>query len=542
MNLIEGDIIGIVLQKSELGETYALVGDNVDISNGQLFIIQDEQKISIGRVENYMYINEFFDEDAEIVKGIIRDKFEIYDILKSNTLIKVTLSIIKKFNHNTLPRPGSILRKLPDYDNEEFLLNFYNVSSLNGFIKYGTLAGSKIPLLLDINGLTMHVGIFGETGSGKSYNVRYLIYLLSNIIINGKVTAYPLIVIDANGDYNDLTNFNKNMMSNSRKMIKKYVIKPINYKINDDEIRLTIDLSKFTPREMAEFILALKYGDVSYNQLQLNLLEYVLSNKDNKEYNQLLGTENGIQELQKEIIDLVKENKDLGFTYSTARSVISALEIFKNKIIKKLSLISKNSTFSEDTLELLWYNKGLVIFDFSADGSPGIDILTKQLIVSYLARVMLNYLTTMKYSGNQRFIGLIIEEAQNYIPSNDYPINAKITKDVLVTLATQGRKFGASIILVSQRPAFIDKYVLSMLNTMFFHRIYHEDVRYVMSATGGLPEALARSLNNLDIGYTIVTGIMNALKSPVLVKIPWISMLGNYTGALERVEKVLISD
>jgi len=214
--------------------------------------------------------------------------------------------------------------------------------------------------------------------------------------------------------------------------------------------------------------------------------------------------------------------------------------VFYNKI-KNYSFVSSSSTFNDQTLDILWNTKGLSIIDFSADGSPGVDIPTKQLIVSYVSRLVLKYLTNAKYSGKQKLIGVVIEEAQNYIPSNDYPVNARITKDVLVTLATQGRKFGVSLFLVSQRPAFIDKYVLSMLNTFFFHRIYHEDVRYVMSATGGLPEHLAKSLPTLETGYVIVSGLMSGLKSPALVKIPWDDRIGSYAGYVTDIENILVS-
>jgi len=543
MELSDGEVIGIILERTEGSMIKSLINGNIDINTGQLLIIQDNDKISLARVEGYEYLNEFYDERGEIARAIIRDNVYLHEILNTNTVIKANLNIIKKYNHSLNPRPGALVRRLPEYYAQEtLLLKLYELKSLDGFVSYGVLVGSKIPLLLDLNSVSMHVGIFGETGSGKSYNTRYLVYLLSNISFNSKVTALPMIIIDANGDYVDLVYNNRHLVNRGRRYIKRFVLRSQSTRLLENDVRLTIDLSLFSPRDIAEFILSLKYGEVSNASLQLNLLEYVLNGKDPKEYNYILGTENGITSLQNEIIELVRENRELGFTYSTARAVNSALEIFKNKIIKKLNLISYNSSFNENFLDFLWNNRGLIVIDFSADGSPGIDIVVKQFVVSYITKTLFNYLTTNKYLGLQKYIALIIEEAQNYIPSKDYPILTNLAKEPLVTLATQGRKFGACLFLVSQRPAFIDKYVLSMLNTLFFHRMYHEDIKYVLSATGGLSESLARSLSNLETGYVVVTGVMNALRSPVLVKIPWIHDLGNYTGAVERVEKVLISD
>lgn len=533
--LDRGKTVGIVLQKGEANSVQALISPEIEVSSGQLFVIKDNTKLSLARLDNYQYINELYDEKIPIVKGLLSED-KSFEILNMNTAIKAELSIIKKYNHNSTPLPGSQVKLLPENKDEEFLKAFYGLDVKN-FIQYGKLAGSDIPLLLDLNAITMHIGIFGETGSGKSYNMRYLIHLLSNIKISGKVTALPMIIIDANGDYADFASINIDLVSGGRRLVKKFVVREPK---SDLETKLTIDLSLFAPRDLADFIISLKYGGSETNSLQSNLLDYVLSKHDPKDYNILLGKEEGISLLQQEIQG---ENlKEVGFSPSTARAVISALEIFKDKIVKRFKLVSEPSSISEAFLDVLWRDRGLAIIDFSADGAPGVDIPTKQLIVSYIARLLLNYLTKAKYAGSQKIISFVIEEAQNYIPSNDYPISANLTKESLVTLATQGRKFGVSLVLVSQRPAFIDKYVLSMLNTFFFHRIYHEDLRYVMSASGGLPESLAKRLTSLETGYVIVTGMMSALKVPALVKIPWDPRLGLYAGAVERIDRVLIED
>ncbi|EWG06942.1 MAG: hypothetical protein ASUL_07129 [Candidatus Aramenus sulfurataquae] len=531
-----GKTVGIVLQKGESNSVSAIIDPSVEVSSGRLFVVKDGGKISLCRLDSFEYINEFYDEKIPILRSMITEE-ESFELLNMNTVIKASLSIIKRYNHSSSPMPGSLVKLLPEIRDEKGLMEFYGLNDLTGYVKYGLLAGSDIPLLLDLNSITMHVGIFGETGSGKSYNMRYLISILSNLEIRGKKTAIPLIVIDANGDYADFVDQNHSLVSGGRNFVRKFVIRD---PLTRNEARLTIDLSLFTPKDLADFIISLKFSGETTNSLQSNLLEFILSRHDVKEYNLILGTEQGIEMLEKELSD--SSLKDLGFNYSTVRAVISALEIFKNRLVQKYKLIDSSSSFNESTLELLWKNKGLLIVDFSADGSPGVDIATKQLIVSYIARSLLNYLTKAKYSGNQKLIGFVIEEAQNYIPSNDYPVNASITKDILVTLATQGRKFGLSLFLVSQRPAFVDKYVLSMLNTFFFHRIYHEDLRYVMSASGGLPESLAKAIPSLDTGYVVVNGLMSALKVSALVRIPWDPKLGSYAGSLERVDRVLLED
>lgn len=534
--LQSGDKIGIVLEKGEPGFLQGFIRADSSIRIGNLLVVDDGGKLTLVRVDGFKFINDFFNERGDLAKGMLEEP-EVYDVLSLNTVINADLQIIKRYSHDTYPRPGSLIRKLPDIENNDDMLKaFYSIDSYDGIVRYGTLAGSNIPLLLDLNAITMHVGIFGETGSGKSYNMRYLIHILSRIKKEDGCTALPMIIIDANGDYVDFAGDNSGAVSECRKALpKRYTL----LKYPDAE-KLTIDLSAFTPRDLAEFIMSLKYGTSSYNNLQLNVLEMVLSEHDPSEFNTLLGTDTGIRKLKEEINNQTTNKDDTGVSKSTTRAILSAITIFKNKIVGNLGLIGNgDNKFDERTLERIWDTRGLAIIDFSAEGSPGVDILTKQLVVSYIARLLFKYMTEHKYQHEQRFMGFVIEEAQNYIPSNDYPVNASLTKDILVTLATQGRKFGLSLFLVSQRPAFVDKYVLSMLNTFFFHRIYHEDVRYVMSASGGLPESLSHNLTNLETGYVIVSGLMSVLKTPTLVKVPWNITLGYYAGSVEKITYVL---
>ncbi|MGC9177625.1 MAG: ATP-binding protein, partial [Conexivisphaera sp.] len=328
-----------------------------------------------------------------------------------------------------------------------------------------------------------------------------------------------------------------------------------------------------SPDELVTFMLSLKYRDVTKSPpLTDSLLQQVLQDplglveraqrsregvdytylrrqleditRDGRiDYNRLLCA----RELLNDLVDLAVTalRNELGFTQSTGRSVKSAIAAFNSQVAEK-GLIEgchgSVSTLNHWTLVDLWKERGVVIVDLSGDGAPGADPALKQLVVSYVARLLFKYLESNKMSGGRtKYIGMVIEEAQNYVPSSDYPINAFLTRDILVKLATQGRKFGASLIIVSQRPSLVDKLVISMLNTNFFHRMFHEDVKYVTSASGGLPGNLSQLIPTLESGYAIVTGVMNALGKPALVQIPYKSddWLSDYIGKSENVREAL---
>lgn len=63
---------------------------------------------------------------------------------------------------------------------------------------------------------------------------------------------------------------------------------------------------------------------------------------------------------------------------------------------------------------------------------------------------------------------IILEEAHNYIPQST-PTTAS---EIVTTLATEGRKNGLSLVMVSQRPARLDKDVLSQASVRLLHRVF----------------------------------------------------------------------
>ncbi|MHA1686453.1 MAG: ATP-binding protein, partial [Candidatus Heimdallarchaeaceae archaeon] len=135
------------------------------------------------------------------------------------------------------------------------------------------------------------------------------------------------------------------------------------------------------------------------------------------------------------------------------------------------------------------------------------------------------YRTFIKYKMNpeeqERLLLFVIEEAQNYAPNQSkYPIGFSVAKNVLATIATQGRKFGISLCLITQRPSFVDPIVMSMVNTFVVHRVSAEDVRFVEMVTGGLPPFITKKLTLLERGLAVLVGQMNRFGFPLLIKIP----------------------
>jgi len=89
---------------------------------------------------------------------------------------------------------------------------------------------------------------------------------------------------------------------------------------------------------------------------------------------------------------------------------------------------------------------------------------------------------------------LICEEAHRYAPIND-KLGFEPTKRALARIALEGRKYGVSLGLVTQRPSELAANILSQCNTIFAMRITNsKDRDYLASA---MPESGSGMLEEL---------------------------------------------
>ena len=66
---------------------------------------------------------------------------------------------------------------------------------------------------------------------------------------------------------------------------------------------------------------------------------------------------------------------------------------------------------------------------------------------------------------------MIVEEAHNYCPQQGQVATSRIMK----TIAGEGRKFGLGMGIITQRPAKVDKNVLSQCNTQIILKVTNKN-------------------------------------------------------------------
>ena len=119
-------------------------------------------------------------------------------------------------------------------------------------------------------------------------------------------------------------------------------------------------------------------------------------------------------------------------------------------------------------------------------------------------------------------IVLILEEAQNYIPEKDRRDQESITKRVFERIAREGRKYGISLIVSSQRPSELSKTVLSQCNSFIVHRLQNpDDQKYVRGLVSSANSDILDQLPILPQQHAIIMG--DCVRTAVQVRINTVS-------------------
>ena len=113
-------------------------------------------------------------------------------------------------------------------------------------------------------------------------------------------------------------------------------------------------------------------------------------------------------------------------------------------------------------------------------------------------------------------VTLVCEEAHRYVPANANT-GFEPAKRAIARIAKEGRKYGASLCIITQRPAEIDPTILSQCNTVFALRMSNDrDQQIVQSAIADTGSGLLEFLPALGSREAIAFG--DGMTLPVRIK------------------------
>ncbi len=152
----------------------------------------------------------------------------------------------------------------------------------------------------------------------------------------------------------------------------------------------------------------------------------------------------------------------------------------------------------------------------------GVPFEVLSITISLISRLIFDFCfhyTKLKHErdelNNVPFL-LVFEEAHNYVPQNggaDY----KASKKSIERIAKEGRKYGISLMIVSQRPSEVSSTIFAQCNNFISLRLTNmADQSYIKNLLPNNTNAVADVLPTLSPGQCLVVG--DATPIPVIVK------------------------
>ncbi|MCB9138716.1 MAG: ATP-binding protein [Caldilineaceae bacterium] len=346
-----------------------------------------------------------------------------------------------------------------------------------------------VPLALDVQGFTStHLAIIASTGSGKSY--------LAGVLLEELMMPYnraAVMVIDPHGEYNTLQEAqNLAAFAEGHYKPKVRIFRPDMIRVRIDSLSLA-DLRYLLPN----------LSEKMHYQLT-RAFNFARRSSKNNHYTleQFLYAIRQVAEGKRD----EEEGEDDPTTGALIWRVNSALR--NSSIFNDFENLELDELFEPGQVTVVQLNE--------------VDQREQQVIAAtMLRRIYQARMDTAKGKVTREDKGYVpfpvfclLEEAHNYAPANADAVSS----DVLKTVLSEGRKFGVSVGLISQRPGKLDSDVLSQCMTQCIMRITNPiDQNRIAESVESVGRDLLRELPSLSKGQVIVSGA--SVNTPVLLRV-----------------------
>lgn len=141
-----------------------------------------------------------------------------------------------------------------------------------------------------------------------------------------------------------------------------------------------------------------------------------------------------------------------------------------------------------------------------------------ETITGLIGRMIIEFLSRFdKTKRGSIPVVIALEEAQNYIPEVNRKDRESISKKVFERIAREGRKYGLSLVVSSQRPSELSKTVLSQCNSFIVHRIQNpDDQSYIRKLVSSANSEILSQLPTLPQQHVIIMG--DCVRTPIVAR------------------------
>ncbi len=565
-----------------VGEVIAVHGTRVvlriDDQSSKETLFHAGEKYKGVSIREYLCVQRGFRDIICIVEGEFLDESRVETANGSSIFIRKVEARPIGFFDSTGFNQG--IKYMPMIQDAAYLLPEERIRSIfghsqDGEFRIGSMLKEEIPIGLPWKRLfNGHVGIFGNTGSGKSNTLAKLYTVLFEKKLPLIVGKSQFVILDFNGEYvgeqlasaphkavYTLSTFTS---PDQNDLTARFPLSPQEF-WDLETMALLFQATPNTQRPFLNRVIAGKHkyeatpasltnyakskfrqafcaGDVK--PATLDLMRTVARRLDNQAVLDLLHQttwyRNNRFNYRGHFIDPDGAQYDAHIAPIVNTLDAQGIDEFEQLVLRvNLQLISDlNAGYVqfehiqpllkrvESSLNSL--RKVLVISDVQPDNKL-LTVISMRRCNNEIKKVLPLLFAKHYYNGHKavvenppnRTIHLIVDEAHNVL-SEQSARESETWKDYRLEqfeeIIKEGRKFGVFITVASQRPADISPTIVSQLHNFFIHRLVNDRDLYLIDNTISTLDSISRALiPGLSQGCCVVTG--TAFELPMVIQV-----------------------
>lgn len=546
------------------------------------------KNVSVG---SYIKIAKGFIEIIGKVEGEYITKEKVFNDGYGKAELKISRFLdVSLFGHFEKNKFRQGIKEMPLIDNECYLLNKDEFNALHKFFKSNeptieigklTEEPSQSIKISSAKLFASHIGIFGNTGSGKSNTLAKIYSALFDVNANNEKfkNNSRFVVIDFNGEYT------KNaLITESKKVFNlttrnndgsKYVIKQENLE-RVDVISVLLEATEKTQKPFLNRALKNDYIDEEFEVRSKENISKIVRDIAQKGdinlsvaiytelFHHLKMMETNGQSIASDILTIIESgelkfhsnsetyyigsvyaNSDLNTFLETAFPNLENIIIDASNLGKiKFKILSQyyheiiNGYSNQEHIRPLMgrmfkkfemLGKLITIDGYSgANQDSNLEIVNLKDVNLEMKKTLPLIIVKQLYDEHKeqgefekRSLHIIIDEAHNILSAVS-DRESETWKDYRLEtfeeLIKEGRKFSTFLTISSQRPYDISSTIISQLHNYFIHRLINEnDIRAIEKTVAYLDKLSFESIPVLSVGSCFVAGLASDI--PVKVDI-----------------------
>ncbi len=404
--------------------------------------------------------------------------------------------------------------------------------------------------------LPSHLGVFGNTGSGKSNTLARLLSEYTTIL--EKTDHGKILIIDINNEYGDdaICSADNKKIYNLSTRTQSVMKIPLDYgRLQEDEWCLLLNASEATQRPVIKTAYNDSRSSYEYEDqirvmiktgryqllksMQYNMQGYITGidglywhssnevfyffDEDravyiNSESREVLDFLNNIQ------VD-VPEDKLSNFLFRLYFAVATHIGYgtqyeFVSPLLRRAEKLFNDfeKVFCADDSDI-FDGKPVAVVQLANVNKDMMELIPS-IIVNHLFHNQIDYRSN---NGITDIINIVVDEAHNLLYENDLDYrHTNITVNTFERAIKEGRKFGFFLWISSQRPSDISSTIVSQIHNYFIHKLINpNDLNRIRKAVAFLDQNSMDSLTVLGPGECVVSG--TGVRMPCFIKVEQLS-------------------